>query len=126
LRKRRGRKTKRGQSPHPAVRADTVERSEDSQTKIPTTVHEGGVLSWMFSKKAREKYLGQRVSGRDRQADLDKLTKTERRVYPMLEDVLTNKEIAEKLGVSEETAKTHVHNILTKLHLKNRSKLVKS
>jgi DNA-binding NarL/FixJ family response regulator len=44
----------------------------------------------------------------------------------MLEDALTNKQIAEKLGVSEETARTHVRHILTKLHLKSRSKLVKS
>jgi DNA-binding NarL/FixJ family response regulator len=125
----RGRRKKnrgRGQSPQPVVPAATMEPSEDSATKIPTTVHEGGVLSWMFSKKAQEKYFGQWVSGRDRQADLDKLTKTQRRVYPMLEEALTNKQIAEKLGVSEETARTHVQHILTKLHLKSRSKLVKS
>jgi len=44
----------------------------------------------------------------------------------MLEAGLSNKQIAEKLGVSEGTARTHVRHILRKLHLKSRSKLVKS
>lgn len=97
-----------------------------SEVKDSTIVHSGGFLSWGFSKHAREKYFGLRVSGRDRQTDLEKLTRAQRVVYPMLEGAQTNKQIAEKLGVSEETAKRHVHNILTKLHLKSRSKLVKS
>lgn len=126
MRQRRGRKTRRGQSLQPAARAGTIERSQDSQTKIPTTVHEGGVLSWIFSKKAQEKRFGQRVSGRDRQADLEKLTRAQKLVYPMLEDGLTNKEISSKLGRGEETAKTHVRKILRTLRVKSRSALVRS
>ena len=34
---------------------------------------------------------------------------------------LTNDEIAEKLVVSERTVRTHVSNILAKLHLANRT-----
>src|SRR5690348_1430221 len=71
----------RQRNPQSAVRVGTIERSPNPPTTIPTTVHEGGVLSLLFSKKAREKYFGQRVSGRDRQADLEKLTKTQRLVY---------------------------------------------
>ena len=80
----------------------------------------------MFSKKAREKYLKQQVSGRDRHADLKKLTRTQRLVYPMLEDGLTNIEIASKLGRSESTAKDHVEEILHRLKLKSRAALVRS
>ena len=126
MRGRRGKKTRRGQGPQQPVRAGTVERPEDPQTKIPTTVHEGGLLSWMFSKKAREQYFGQRVSGRDRQADIEKLTKTQKLVYAMLEDGLTNKEIVSQLGNGVETAKTHVRNILRTLRLKSRAALVRS
>ena len=36
----------------------------------------------------------------------------------------TNREIAEKLTVSAETVKTHVGNILTKLHLAHRAQAV--
>ena len=93
---------------------------------IPSVVHTGGPFSWICSKKARAQLFGGRTSGRDRQVDLAKLTRTQRVVYPMLEDARTNKQIAEKLVVSDETAKRHVHNILTKLHLKSRSELVNS
>ncbi len=37
---------------------------------------------------------------------------------------LTNHEIAERLSVSDETVKTHVSNILTKLQLAHRSQAV--
>jgi DNA-binding NarL/FixJ family response regulator len=37
---------------------------------------------------------------------------------------LSNKEIARELGISEGTVKLHVHNILVKLGVKNRSGIV--
>ena len=126
MKKRYGKKAKRGQNPQPVIRTGTIERLEDSQTKIPTTIHEGGVLSFIFSKRAREKYFGHRVSGRDRHADLEKLTRAQRLVYRMLEDGLTNKEISSRLGRSEQTVKTHVRNILHNLRLKSRAALVRS
>jgi len=103
-----------------------MEPSQESQTKIPSTVHQGGFLSWGFSKQARAKLFGQQASGRDRQADLEKLTKTQRLVYPMLEVGLTNKQIATKSGTSEQTAKDHVGQIIHRLRLKNRAALVRS
>ena len=39
----------------------------------------------------------------------------------LLSDGLKNKEIAETLIVSENTVKTHIESILTKLSLKNRT-----
>ncbi len=35
----------------------------------------------------------------------------------------TNKEIAMRLGLSPETVKTHVHNLLAKFHLRSRAEL---
>jgi DNA-binding NarL/FixJ family response regulator len=37
---------------------------------------------------------------------------------------LSNKEIARELGISEGTVKLHVHNLLIKLGVKNRSGIV--
>jgi len=52
------------------------------------------------------------------------LTERELDVLRQLANGLTNKQIAEVLVVSEETIKTHVGNILSKLHLSHRSQAI--
>lgn len=49
------------------------------------------------------------------------LTDREREVMQLLADGKTDAEIAEALCLSTSTANTHVHNILTKLNVKNRT-----
>lgn len=61
-----------------------------------------------LSKGARETPSHERLSPREREV-LELLTKGE-----------TNKEIAVSLGISENTVKNHLKNILEKLHLENR------
>lgn len=58
------------------------------------------------------------------QALADELTARERQVLPHLARGRTNRQIAEALMVGEETVKTHVANILGKLHLDHRSQVV--
>lgn len=48
------------------------------------------------------------------------LTNRERDVVTLISQGCSNKEIAERLVISEKTAKVHVSNILQKLHLTNR------
>lgn len=48
------------------------------------------------------------------------LTAQERRVLEYLPRGMTNREIAEELGLSENTIKTHVSNVLRKLRVKDR------
>ncbi|MEM7132742.1 MAG: response regulator transcription factor [Chloroflexota bacterium] len=50
-----------------------------------------------------------------------KLTKRENEVLRQLAHGKTNRQIAEALTVSDETIKTHIGNILTKLHLAHRT-----
>ncbi len=52
------------------------------------------------------------------------LTAREREVLELLVDGATNKEIAERLVVSENTTKYHLKNILQKLHAHNRAQVV--
>ena len=50
------------------------------------------------------------------------LTKKELEVLSLISDGLSNQEISEKLVVSISTTKAHVHNILQKLYLEDRTK----
>ena len=57
--------------------------------------------------------------------DPDALTGREMEVLEaMVEGVTSNRALASKLGVSENTVKFHVRNILDKLHLHNRAQVV--
>ncbi len=60
--------------------------------------------------------------GRPRHPDV--LTPAEWRVLDALRDGGTNAEIAARLGLSAETVKTHISNMLTKLELRDRRALV--
>jgi two-component system NarL family response regulator len=53
-------------------------------------------------------------------ADLEGLTTREVEVLRELATGATNREIADRLVITENTVKNHVRNILAKLHLKNR------
>ncbi len=51
------------------------------------------------------------------------LSPREREVLELVSQGATNKEIAEQLFISVGTVKNHIHNILEKLHLKNRTQI---
>lgn len=67
------------------------------------------------------------VSEAHRQAELGEsqaeLSPREIEVLDLASQGTTNKEIADKLFISVGTVKNHVHNILEKLHLKNRAQI---
>jgi DNA-binding NarL/FixJ family response regulator len=57
--------------------------------------------------------------------DPDALTEREREVLELLVNGITsNRKLAKQLGISENTIKFHVRNILDKLHLNNRAQVV--
>ncbi len=56
-------------------------------------------------------------------ADLSELTKREKEVLCLIGKGCTNREIGEKLYVTEGTVKTHVTHILNRLNLRNRSQI---
>lgn len=59
------------------------------------------------------------------QDEVEPLTAREREVLELLvQGVTSNRELAERLIVSENTVKYHLRNILTKLHLQNRAQVI--
>lgn len=62
---------------------------------------------------------------KNRKARQSNLSKQERRVLLLMTDGLSNNEIGERLFISESTVKTHVSNILSKLHAKRRTEAIK-
>ena len=53
------------------------------------------------------------------------LSRREQQTMELLRERLTNKEIAARLGLSEQTVKNHVHNILRKVGAKNRMSIIR-
>lgn len=60
---------------------------------------------------------------RTRQAHAEQLTKRELQVIRLVARGWSNHEIAQELVISEKTVKTHISNILSKLHLADRTQL---
>lgn len=91
----------------------------DELTSAVRTVAAGGAI---FTPSIAAKFLD------EFKADLNKeennassLTAREMDVLALVANGASNKEIAIKLKVSEPTVKAHLRNILSKLHMKNRS-----
>jgi len=73
------------------------------------------------------KLLGEfaRPSGPQQQRSPDALTEREQEVLELLvEGITSNRDLAERLVVTENTVKYHLRNILDKLHVQNRAQVV--
>jgi len=53
--------------------------------------------------------------------EYDRLTQRERQVLELISQGYQNKLIANRMSLSEHTVKVHVHNLITKLHVSNRT-----
>jgi DNA-binding NarL/FixJ family response regulator len=82
------------------------------------TVAGGGAI---FTPSIAAKLLDDFKADLNKNADDVNLTEREMDVLMLVAKGASNKEIAKKLDVSEPTVKAHLRNILSKLHMKNRS-----
>lgn len=81
------------------------------------TVHRGEAL---LAPAAAAKLM-QEFAHAETDDSLDRLTDREVEVLRLIAQGLSNRDIAEELVLSEKTVKTHVSNILAKLHLVDRT-----
>lgn len=125
----------------PDARILVLTSFSDDETVFPAI--KAGALGYLLKNTAperllssiREVHLGRPSMSSDianklmselqRQSDLpptvDPLTDREMDVLKLIAQGMTNQEIADQLVISEGTARTHVSNILSKLHLANRT-----
>jgi len=64
------------------------------------------------------------AKGKSGPAGISDLTKREREIIVLVSEGLRNKEIAERLFISDATVRTHLTSIFAKLNVPNRLKLI--
>jgi NarL family two-component system response regulator LiaR len=82
------------------------------------TVAAGGAI---FTPSIAAKLLDDFKADLNKNTDDVNLTSREADVLALVANGASNKEIATKLNISEPTVKAHLRNVLSKLHMKNRS-----
>lgn len=92
---------------------EALDAFQRGEAVLPTRL--AGTLLEEFRTQA------QRVSAFD---EKDALSVREQEVLALVAQGLTNKEVAEKLHISENTVKYHMKNILDTLHLQNRAQVI--
>lgn len=78
----------------------------------------------LVAKKLVADYLS-RVRAGEEQDSYGGLTPREREVVVLIAEGLTNKEIAERLGISPSTVQTHTGRVMEKLKLQKRGEIIK-
>ncbi len=77
-----------------------------------------------ITRRLISEFAGRRERRPPAAPDLDELTPRETQVLELIAEGLSNLEISERLVVTEETVKTHVSRILSKLGLRDRTQAV--
>lgn len=97
---------------------------EDEFAELVSRIGQGEpVISPNLAKKLLREFARLKQENRGAEADVG-LTEREQQVLEHVATGATNKEIAAALYISENTVSYHMKNILSKLHLRNRSEVV--
>jgi DNA-binding NarL/FixJ family response regulator len=78
------------------------------------------ILSSAMATKIFREFSRGNQPGNESDENVEELTEREKTILKYVAQGLMNKEIADTLGISENTVKIHLRNILEKLHLRNR------
>lgn len=101
----------------------TLHADQELLTAIQKAAHEQGRTEeevWMdFARTGRDQYL----ETNELETRWDSLTEREQEVTALACLGCRNYEIAETLGISHETVKTHLQNVFTKFDIRSRKEL---
>lgn len=109
----------------PAIKAGAISyllkdiSPEDLAHAIRAAQRNEAVLHPEVAAKLMQEFSAPRPS----EAPVDQLTPREMDVLRLVAKGMSNKEIADTLIISEKTTKTHISNILSKLHLADRTQV---
>jgi len=92
-----------------------------SATELIEAVRKAAVDEVVLHPRVAQKIMREIQQTNEQSESETDLSRSEFEVLRLLADGLSNSEIGERLFVSENTVKSHVSNILSKLHLKNRT-----
>jgi len=96
---------------------------EELRRAIDAAYHEEVILCPIIAKKVLQ-HFGQEPKPRQPDFPYEDLTQRELQVLQLAAEGLSNKEIAQRLVISEKTAKNHVSNIFAKLQVNDRTQAV--
>ncbi len=98
-------------------------KADELMTMLGNVLRDEPALTPALARKLLGEFA--RPTPRRHERATDELTDREREVLELLvHGVTSNREIAERLVVTENTVKYHLRNILSKLHLQNRAQVV--
>jgi two-component system NarL family response regulator len=93
---------------------------EDLESAIHTIASGGTVVSPHLAHRLLEEFAKLAKDNRGAPKETEHLTAREREVLELVARGASNKEIATRLVIAENTVKVHLRNILDKLQLRNR------
>jgi NarL family two-component system response regulator LiaR len=108
----------------PAIRAGALSYvlKDIDPDELAEAIRHAGVGEAMLNPRVAARMVRELHSGTDDKVNLfNELTEREMEVLRQIAGGKSNNEIAESLVISEKTVKTHITNILSKLHLSDRT-----
>ena len=105
------------------MRLSLLPEPEELVHAIINIAQEGVIISPLMANKLLTEFKGLEAEGKREaiQETESNLSPREGEVLQLVAQGATNKQIADSLFISENTVKTHLRNIMEKLHLANRS-----
>ncbi|MCY7345622.1 MAG: response regulator transcription factor [Pyrinomonadaceae bacterium] len=109
----------------PAIQAGALSYllKDVSPNDLVQAVYKAAIGEAVLHPRIAAQIMSEMRIAKETKLNLDELTTRESEVLRLIAEGLSNSEIGNRLFISEKTVKSHVSNILSKLHLADRTKV---